>query len=40
MIFSHMVAFCYTGVKLKHFKWYARRNKKILEFVNKKKIPS
>ena len=36
MIFSHMVYFCNTGgVRLKYFKSYLRKNKKILEFVNK-----
>ena len=39
MIFSHMVSFVIQEVKIKHFK-YVRKNKNILEFVNKKKIPS
>ena len=40
MTFSHMFfcCCCFTGVRLQHFK-YVRKNKKILNFVNKKKIP-
>ena len=38
MIFSHMVSLLVIlGVRLKHFK---RNVRKILEFVNKTKIPS
>ena len=33
-----MVSFCITGGRLKHFKLYVGKNKKILEFVNKKRF--